>query len=93
MTTTMATDAEPEAAKRLRFDGLVWLMLSSVMFVMLGSVFERVSPDSMADFGSVYYGSRCLLQHSDPYQEATCYAHFRPTTKNTPRPRIRFAGS
>ncbi|MGD1108443.1 MAG: glycosyltransferase family 87 protein [Terracidiphilus sp.] len=81
MTTTMATDAEPEAAKRLRFDGLVWLMLSSVMFVMLGSVFERVSPDSMADFGSVYYGSRCLLQHSDPYQESDLLRTFQADHK------------
>lgn len=54
---------------RARFDGLVWFVLGSVMFVMLGSVFERISPDSMADFGSVYYGAKCLLQHSDPYQK------------------------
>jgi hypothetical protein len=53
--------------KRARFDGVVLFVLGSIMFVVLGSALERISPDSMADFGSVYYGAKCLLHHSDPY--------------------------
>ena len=31
---------------------------------------ERTTLVSMADFKAVYYSSRCLLQHCDPYDEA-----------------------
>ncbi len=54
---------------KARFDGLIWFVLGSVMFMLLGSVLERTTPESMADFGSVYYAAKCMLQHSDPYRE------------------------
>jgi hypothetical protein len=81
MTTTVATDAGKEVAKRARFDGLVWFVLGSLLFVILGSALERISPDSMADFGSVYYGSRCLLRHADPYQTSDLVQTFQDDAK------------
>ena len=77
----MATDAGTEAQKRARFDGLIWFALGSVMFVILGIAFERTSSASMADFGSVYYGSRCLLQHADPYKTSDLVRTFQSDTK------------
>jgi hypothetical protein len=50
-----------------RRTGLTLLILGSVLFVWLGCSFERVSPVSLVDFKSVYYGTRCLLKHCDPY--------------------------
>jgi hypothetical protein len=55
---------------KARFDGLLLLILGSTIFVLLGLVGERISPVSMVDFKELYYGSQCLLQHSDPYQES-----------------------
>lgn len=77
MTMTVATDARTEVAKRARFDGLIWFVLGGLLLVIQGFAFERVSPESMADFGSVYYGSRCLLQHSDPYQKSALVRTFQ----------------
>jgi len=52
---------------RARWIGLLWLLLSSGIFILWGSALERTSPGGMADFKAVYYGTRCLIQHSDPY--------------------------
>ena len=53
---------------RTRRIGLFWLLLCSGIFVVWGSVIEHASPGGMADFKAVYYGARCLIQHSDPYK-------------------------
>ena len=53
---------------RARLDGLYLLLLGSLLFVLIGSFMEGSGPSSMADFKGVYYGARCLLQHSDPYR-------------------------
>ena len=55
---------------RTRRIGLLWLLLSSGIFTAWGSFIARTSPGGMADFKAVYYGARCLIQHSDPYKEA-----------------------
>ena len=55
---------------RARLDGFFLFLLGSAMFVWLGFAAERASPVSMADFKGLYYGARCLLQHSDPYRES-----------------------
>ncbi|HEY1806476.1 MAG TPA: glycosyltransferase family 87 protein [Terracidiphilus sp.] len=73
----MAPVVETEATKRARFDGLIWFVLGSLMFVILGCTVGRISGASMADFGSVYYGSRCLLQHADPYQQSNLVRTFQ----------------
>ena len=55
---------------KARADGAYLVMLGSVVFVLLGVVFESNSADPMADFKSVYYGARCLIQHCDPYNQS-----------------------
>ena len=55
---------------KARLDGLCLLLLGSAIFVLAGSAMERMTSGSMEDFKAVYYGSRCLLQHCDPYSES-----------------------
>jgi len=50
--------------------GLLLLVLGSVMFASLGYLCEHFFASSLADFRSVYYPARCLLQHTDPYQQS-----------------------
>ena len=52
---------------RKRADSLIVLMLGAFVFLLHGVVAERSSVVSMADFKVIYFGSRCLLEHSDPY--------------------------
>jgi hypothetical protein len=55
---------------RARLDGLRLLLLGSLLFILLGTFLESVSPVSMMDFKAVYYSARSLLQHGDPYSES-----------------------
>ena len=50
-----------------RTDGLILLLLGSLVFVAFGWVFESSTPKSMNDFKAPYYGAKCLLDHRDPY--------------------------
>lgn len=54
---------------RARWIGPLLLLLSSGISILWGSALERNSPDAMWNFKAVYYGARCLIQHSDPYKE------------------------
>jgi hypothetical protein len=62
---------------RTRLDGLYFLLLGSVIFVLLGAVLENASDVSMQDFRVVYYPSRCLIQHCDPYNESEVLRVYR----------------
>jgi hypothetical protein len=53
-----------------RRDGLYLLLLGCLTFLLFGLAFEASSSVRMVDFGVLYYPSRCLLQHGDPYKEA-----------------------
>ena len=53
---------------KARLDGLYMLLLGSVVFILLGGVLEKVAPAPMSDFKAVYYGARCIIQHTDPYR-------------------------
>lgn len=55
---------------RSRFDGLCLFLLGVVLFIAVGVFMERSSIVAMVDFKSLYYGSRCLIQHADPYQKS-----------------------
>ncbi len=52
---------------RARWMGLLLLLLGSGIFIFWGASLERTALFRMSDFKAVYYGSRCLLQHCDPY--------------------------
>jgi hypothetical protein len=53
-----------------RRDGLYLLLLGSIVFLLLGTALESISHSPMIDFKVVYYSARCLLSHSDPYNQA-----------------------
>src|ERR1035438_9305986 len=55
---------------RARLDGFLLFLLGCVLFVWLGSTWERSSPVSMVDFKGAYYSARCLLQGFDPYNQS-----------------------
>ncbi len=63
--------------RKARMDGLYLLLLGSAVFLFLGSALENVSPSSMSDFKVVYYSARCLLHHSDPYNESNVLRTYR----------------
>jgi hypothetical protein len=46
------------------------LFLGGAVFLLLGAFEESISTVSMADFKAVYYATRTLLRHGDPYREA-----------------------
>jgi hypothetical protein len=52
-----------------RLDGLSLLVLGGLIFLMLGAILERANPAPMSDFKAVYYGARCVLDHSNPYED------------------------
>lgn len=60
-----------------RRDGLVLLLLGSIIFVFLGLALEHSSREPMVDFRVVYYPARVLIQHSDPYDQAKVLSLYR----------------
>src|SRR5579864_999225 len=46
---------------------LLCLILSGAIFITWGSVIATTSYSGMGAFKAVFYGARCLMQHSDPY--------------------------
>jgi len=54
---------------RARWIVLVCLLLSCGLSALWGFSMERTSPNLMIDFKGVYYHTRCMLQHSDPYKQ------------------------
>lgn len=63
----------PGVALLLLCGGLVTLWCAST-----------AAPGSMLDLEAVYYGSRCLLQHHDPYQESEFLHIFEEERGETP---------
>jgi hypothetical protein len=55
--------------KSLRWSSLVLILLSTGISVLWGVSAGRAAYGGTLDFQGVYYGSRCLLQHCDPFNE------------------------
>lgn len=55
---------------KARRDGLYLLLLGSLVFLLFGVAFESLSPVGMVDFGVLYFPTRTLLHHVDPYSES-----------------------
>lgn len=55
--------------KALRWNSLVLLLISMGISIVWGISAGRSAYGGTLDFQGVYYGSRCLLQHCDPYNE------------------------
>ena len=47
--------------------GLFFLLCGAAVFLLAGSGIARSRPLGMIDFKDLYYGTRCLEQHCDPY--------------------------
>ncbi len=60
-----------------RRDGLNFIVLGSLMFVLFGVALSVSSHATMVDFKLNYYPARCLIQHCDPYNEADVMRVFR----------------
>ena len=60
-----------------RLDGLYLLLLGGLVFLLLGGVLENVAASPMSDFKAIYYGARCVIHHSDPYQNGTILREFQ----------------
>jgi hypothetical protein len=54
---------------RRRSDGLIFVMLGALAFLVIGIAWRHLSAIEMGDFKVVYYSARCLLAHGDPYNE------------------------
>jgi hypothetical protein len=50
-------------------DGLYFMALGCVVFILLGWALENSGSLSPIDFRTPYYGARCLLRNGDPYNE------------------------
>lgn len=61
--------------KNSRQDGLYLLTLGVTIFVLFGASLRLITTSSMADFNGVYYGTECLLQHNDIYNESEFRRH------------------
>jgi len=66
MKTTQPENEQARSTKSRR-DGLLLLLLGSVVFVLLGIALENSAPAPSADFRALYYPARCLVRNSDLY--------------------------
>ena len=55
---------------------LIYVLAGFLFFVSVGVALERVSPFKMSDFQLQYYGTRCLMNHCDPYNPSSAAAFY-----------------
>jgi hypothetical protein len=58
---------EKTHGSKARRDGLLLLVLGSIVFVLLGVALENSAQAPSADFRALYYPARCLVHNSDLY--------------------------
>lgn len=51
-------------------DGLYLVLVGSLIFILLGAVFERGAPAPLADFKTIYFASKTLIQQRDPFNQS-----------------------
>ena len=69
---------------KARLDGLHMLILGSFFFVAIGVMMELTNPLGMTDFQELYYGSRTVAQHHDPYRPDDVAAVYRAQAGSLP---------
>lgn len=62
---------------RAKSDGLLLILLGSLVFALFGAVLTISSPGMMGDFRIQYYPARCLVHQCDPYNEADVTQTYR----------------
>jgi hypothetical protein len=79
-----------DASKTGRTTGLCLVLIGAALFMVLGFVLERTSPNGSCDFEPIYYHARFLIQHQDPYvEESARYVQLQSggyLRSNTPTP-------
>src|SRR5665213_842378 len=60
-----------------RLDGLYLLLLGAAVCILLGGVLASIAPAKMSDFNAVFYGARCVIHHSNPYQSDQVLREFK----------------
>jgi hypothetical protein len=55
---------------KARLDGLLLILLGSVLFVLAGAGIAYFNFLGLIDFKEFYNASRCLIQHRDPYMQS-----------------------
>ena len=64
--------------------GLLFLLLCSGLSIVWGTAAQRGAPGGILDFQAVYYGTRCLLHHCDPYNESQLQRLFLAEDRDLP---------
>ncbi|MGO9336245.1 MAG: glycosyltransferase 87 family protein [Terracidiphilus sp.] len=76
---------EQANATRARRDGLILLLLGSVVFVLLGAALENSAATPASDFRALYYPARTLVHNSDPYSIPEVSSIYQEDSANFPR--------
>ena len=63
---------------------VVILLVSIVIFVVMGRSLQRNSPQGLLDFKVLYYGASCLVHHCDPYEVGDLTHFFLKSGGNLP---------
>jgi hypothetical protein len=74
--------------KRTKLIGLAWILLACGISIWGGSSLGRKA-DRWVDFKAVYYGTRCLLEHHNPYNISELDGFYRSQTGERPSESIR----
>lgn len=69
--------------------GIALLLVSGAISILWGFSVGLTSSGGPTDFQAVYYGSRCLLQHHNPYSVTDMDAVYRAAGKESPSPTLR----
>lgn len=62
---------------RFRWIGLLLILLSSGLSILWGISAARSGSGGELDFRAIYYGTRCLLHHHDPYSQNELESFYR----------------
>jgi hypothetical protein len=52
---------------KMRPMSVLLILLSSGISILSGVLLDHSSPGTTANYRAIYYGARCLIKHSDPY--------------------------
>jgi hypothetical protein len=69
---------------RARLDGLYFLVLGNLVFLLFGFPLEQAAPYEIVDFRTLYNPARCLIQHHDPYSKSEVLRVYQATGIDNP---------
>ena len=69
---------------KARLDGMQLMLLGSILFIAIGVMMESTNALGMTDFQEIYYGSRSVAHHFDPYRPDQLQAFYQADTGSLP---------